>query len=140
VLQRPDDARGRPTTAAERHYKSLYSEKYPKQLYAACALIQKRVDEFLDGLDIDRSERLNLMFHLSMYATCTALESPKPKRPRIAGLDVSLLTDGLLQNCLNHVRQRYTEHGADDKSAKGPEMTAQLKSDLDRKYKTTSRP
>lgn len=140
VLQRPDDARGRPTTAAERHYKKLYSEKYPKQLYATCALAQKRVDEFLDGLDIDRSERLNLMFHLSMYATCAALASARPKRPTIAALDVSLLTDAFLQDCLSDVRQRYNEHGADDKAAKGPEMTIQLKLDLERKYKPRRHP
>ena len=95
VLQKPDDARARPTTVAERNYEQLFSDKFPVALYGKCALILKHADEFLDGVDIEKGQRLNVLFYLAMYATCMTLKSAKPRRPTIAALEPGLFTKSL---------------------------------------------
>ena len=99
VLQQPDNARARPTTVAQKNYKNLFSDEYPITLYPKCAQIMKRVDSYLDDKGIAQGTKLNLVFYLAMYATCAALNSVKPKRTRIASLDMALLTDSLLTEC-----------------------------------------
>jgi hypothetical protein len=130
VLQRPEDARGKPTTVAERSYKQLYSDKQPIGLYAKCALIQKRVDEYLDAVVDERSHKLNLTFHVSMYATCSVLNASQPKSAAIANFDMDSLTDNRLADCLNVVRTHYDKQGGDDRAAKATPMTDALKAEL----------
>lgn len=138
VLQRPDDARARPTTAAERHYDALYSDDYPKDLYAKCALILKRADEYLDGQDLDRADKLNLVFYVAMFATSVALRSPRPKRPTIAGIDMEKFTDKLLDECSKYVREKYIGLGGDDAVAKGTTLLEVLKADLQQRFSRRS--
>jgi hypothetical protein len=130
VLQQPDNARARPTTVAEKNYASLFSEKFPIEMYPNCALVLKRVDAYLDGLALSRAERLNLLFYVSMCAVCVALKSVKPQRASIAGMDVALLTDALLKSTFETVTAEYKKLGGDDKVAKGPELVAALKAKL----------
>src|SRR5205823_788183 len=113
VLQRPDDARARPTSAAERFYNNLYSEDYPRQMYAKCALILKRIDEYLDEIDADRTSKLNILFGLAMYATCAVAKSAKPRRTTIADMDISKFSDDVLEKCYDKVLAIYTELGGD---------------------------
>jgi len=134
VLQKPDDARARPTTVAERNYEQLFSEKFPVGLYGKCALILKRAEEFLDGVDMENRHRLNLMFYLAMYVTCVALRSAKPRRPTIAALDASMVTDVVLQESYEHINARYQALGGDDKVAKGTALAESLKQDLQDRF------
>jgi hypothetical protein len=60
---------------AERNYKQMFSEDFPIEHYSKCAQILKRIDQFLDGYS--REDRNNIVFHLAMYAACTALKSPE---------------------------------------------------------------
>jgi hypothetical protein len=134
VLQRPDDARARPTTVAERHYKHLFPENGPTEIYAKCAHILKRVDGFLDSQELERGDRLNLSFYLAMYATCVALKSAKPQRPRLATFDLALLTDEFLTKNLVWLRAEYTKLGGDDRTAKGSQLVAVVKDALSARF------
>jgi hypothetical protein len=134
VLQQPDNARARPTTVAEKNYNALFSEKYPLAMYQKCAEIIKRSDSFLEQQDVKQSLKLNLLFYVAFYATCSALKSPKPNRTRIAGMDVSLLTDVLLTECYNWTRSEFVLLGGNDKVAKGPELTEKLKQRIREQY------
>ncbi len=99
MLQKPDDARARPTTVADKHYKKLFSEDHPKEIYSKCALIMRRVGDFLDTKGLTRGDKLNVMFYLAMCATCTVLRLPAPKRPSIASVDIDRLDNALLAGC-----------------------------------------
>jgi hypothetical protein len=134
VLQRPDDARARPTTAAERHYKKLYSEEFPQDLYSKCALIVRRADEYLDSLNLERGLKLNLVFYLAMYATCVVLRSPRPKRPTIAGVDLDKFTDDVFDNCYERILYWYIHSGGDDSVAKGPSLVKNLTLELQQRF------
>jgi hypothetical protein len=136
VLQQPDHARARPTTVAQKNYKYLFSTEYPIMLYPKCAQIMKRIDSYLDGTHVSRGTKLNLVFYLSMYATCAVLHSVKPTRIRIASLDLALLTDSLLAECYTWLEDKFTQFGGDDKAAKGSSLTAALKQRVIEQYGT----
>ncbi len=130
VLQQPDNARARPTTVADKNYASLFADKYPLEMYQKCALIIKRVDAYLEGLYLERGEKLNLLFYVAMYAVCVALKSIKPKRTKIASLDMKTLTDDVLNDAYGRVLFHYKNLGGDDKVAKGAQLVGALKSNL----------
>ena len=134
VLQQPDNARARPTTVAQKNYNSLFSDEFPISLYPKCAQIVKRIDLFLDGKGIAQGTKLNLIFYLAMYATCAALKSPKPMRKPISSLDISLLTDPLLDGCYAWLTETFQNLGGDDKTAKGSTLTAALKERISEDY------
>ena len=130
VLQEPNEARGRPTTVSEKHYSRLFDPKAPPGLYGACALALRRVSEYLEDSNFDRTLRLNLVFHLLMYSACVALGSAKPQRRTIAELRPEDLTDALLDDCLKQVQHAYDEAGGDDKASKGTDFVGALIADL----------
>jgi len=127
VLQQPDNARARPTTVAQKSYNKLFSDDYPPSLYPKCAQIVKRMDAYLDERGLAQGTKLNIVFYLSMYATCAALKSAKPKRNRIASLDMALMTDALLDECYVWLMETFVKLGGDDKVAKGAQLVADLK-------------
>lgn len=135
VLRRPDDARARPTTAAERHYKALFADEYPEELYSTCARIMKRTDEFVYGLDLDSPHKANVRFYLAMYSVCMALRSANPRRNTIASFNVELLSDQHLNNSLDRVVREYIELGGDDLTAKGTELNLRLHKDLQDRFR-----
>lgn len=134
VLQQPDNARARPSTVAQKNYKNLFSDEHPPALYPKCAQIMKRIDSYLDGVGLAQGAKLNLVFYLAMYATCSALRSVKPQRSRIASLDISLLTDDLLKGCYAWLEESFKKLGGDDKAAKGPSLTVALKQRITEEY------
>jgi hypothetical protein len=134
VLQRPDDARGRPTRVADRHYKQMFSEEYPIELYPKCARLLKRIDDFMDGVEWDRGAKNNTVFHLAMYVAGMALKSHHPTRPRIASLDMNEVTDDLIQEAFNAVKTKYLALGGNDRVAKGLPFTEDLKADLKARF------
>jgi hypothetical protein len=97
-------------------------------------MVIKRVDSYLDALNLERGEKLNLLFYVSMYSVCAALKSIRPKRKSIADLNVNLLTDVLLHDCYAKVLFHYKDLGGDDKVAKGPELVQRLKADLTKAF------
>jgi hypothetical protein len=134
VLQKPDEARGRPTTIAEAYYSKLFSEDFPEEIYSKSAMIMKVVDCHLDGCGLDRAFRSNLVFHVAMHAVCCALKSPSPRRKTIAALDIQKLTSTLLDSSLDIVRKEYTKLGGDDKVAKGKLFVEAVKLDLKQRF------
>ena len=134
VLRRPDDARARPTTVVNKHYKKLFSEAFPLELYGKCASILKRVEAFLDGLELTKGAALNLLFYVSMYATCATLKSARPNRRGIAGIDLGNITDVVLKSSYEAVNGLYQARGGDDKAAKGTELLGDVLGAIDGKF------
>ncbi len=126
VLQQPDDARARPTTATERYHAKVFSNDFPLALYAKCALLMKRTDSFLRASDLDDGIQANVRFYLATYASCAALKTASPNRVQIAQLDLTSITDSLLLDGLNKALALYEARGGDDKAAKGPNMIKDL--------------
>lgn len=145
VLQRPDDARARPTTVAERHYKQMFNPAYPMDLFLKAAQVLKRVDEFLDKRDLDRGHKLNLMFHVAMFATGALLKSAKPSRQKIAALNIETLTDELLVSALSAVSLRLKslvieDQIGEDQAAKGPKFADIVRGEMVTRFSRSTAP
>lgn len=90
----------------------------------------------MEQSESDRTLRLNLVFHLLMYSICVALESAEPPLAEIAKIQPEVLTDSLLEGCLDRVRFAFVKAGGDDKAAKGPEFVTALLAELRKDYET----
>jgi len=83
---------------------------------------------------LDYGDRLNVSFHLAMYATCTALRSARPKRPTIANLDMAKVNDDLFGACITQVLAAYVDLGGNDRVAKGPVFAERLRVEIQERF------
>ena len=127
VLQQPNDARVRPGTVAEKSYNQLFSTAYPPELYTKCIKLMKRCYKFLQDKSLGRTDVLNIVFYLAMYVTCAACQSVKPKRPTIAALNIEEIKDKVFEDCYKWIDTEFQKLGGDDRVAKGPNLTENLK-------------
>jgi hypothetical protein len=127
VFQQPNDARVRPGTVAEKHYKQLFGDQYPLDLYIKCVQIMKRCYKFLADKGMKKTDALNRVFYLAMYVTCAACKSVKPKRPKISALKVEDIGDAVFSRCYDWLEAEFQSLGGDDRVAKGSQLTASLK-------------
>ncbi|MDQ3009241.1 MAG: AIPR family protein [Acidobacteriota bacterium] len=131
VLQRPDDARARPSSLLKKDddYEKVFSTEYPIEVYYFCANLMKKAEIFVrsDVAGLDERERTNLRFYLAMYASCILAKRASPSRKDLASLSASLADENLLLDCLSPVHSIYQKLGASDQVAKGTEFLSQLK-------------
>jgi hypothetical protein len=93
----------------------------------------KKLDDFIAQYGLTQGAKNNIIFHTAMYAVARALRSAKPKAAGIAGMDVDLLTDEVMDACMKKVQEVYEAQGGNDKAAKGPRMGEILKRDLEQR-------
>lgn len=135
LLQKPHEARSRPTTVADKNYRSIFSDTLPVTMYVRCAQIVKKVDEVLDGdPDIHDYTKYNLLFYVSMLATCFAIKKAKPKPQDIAALQIDDVTEEIIDCALIEVQPSYKKHGGNDFAARKPMLTEALRTILEHKF------
>lgn len=134
VLRRPTDARGRPTSATARDYQKIFPKGGGIEIYVQCAQAMKRVEHFLDGEIQSQATVNNLRFYVAMVAVCQLLRNATPRRDTIANMDASQLTDQVLRQSLFLVNAEFTKLGANDTTAKGPELLRQIELQLAASY------
>jgi hypothetical protein len=134
LLQKPDDARARPTTLLKQEYEKVFATHYPLEMYANCAVLMKKVDGFLQSkeLALTRNQRLNLRWYVAMvYARMIrdsqvpALTGQLPKANHFQATNIPK-DEVLLKQAFDSVNAKYQALGASDKVAKGPELATQL--------------
>lgn len=135
LLQRPDDARARPSSLLKKDedYAKVFSPDLPIDVYRVCAAIVKRVDTLLRTDDnLDARERNNLRFYVAMHLAAVATGRRSPTAPQLATLDVDALTDALVQASLDAVKGCYAELGGGDHLAKGSALIGAVRTDLEK--------
>ena len=132
VLQRPDTARGRPSSLLKKDndYSSVYSEELPIQLYYVCAEAMRRVVSFLSEAGLDSKDRNNLRFYVAMHSVVSLVEKSEPTSTELANLDITKLDDTTLRTSLNLVKQEYAALGGNDQVAKGPSLLSAIQQHL----------
>jgi hypothetical protein len=133
LLQRPDDARARPSSLLKKDddYRAIFSNDFPLAMYRVCVLSIKRVDEFLRGTgDIETKDRTNLRFFVAMHVVACATMTRSPDAQKIAALDVALIDEKMIDASYSVVAAKYKEFGGNDQVAKGPLLREALKLDL----------
>jgi hypothetical protein len=130
ALQRPNDARARPSSLLKRDsdYETVFNSKYPIPLYLSCANLTKLVDKSIRILD--QKDQTNLRFYVAMYLSCLITDSASPSPAQLAGINVSSISDEMVTEARQVVFETYAKVGATDQTAKGTELLAALKGQL----------
>lgn len=137
ALQRPDDARARPSTLLKKDedYKLLFSVEHPIEVYFVAAKVIKAVQSNLRlRNDLIQKDRTNLLFYVAMHVAASLVKKAKPTIKELAGIKVDALTDEVLQASFNDVKVIYDGLGASDQIAKGTQLLSRLKQELSNQY------
>lgn len=131
VLQRPHDARARPTTILRDDvlYPKMFSADVPLEVYKFCAELHFAVDAYLKANknSIETIYRNNLRYHLMMQLSWR-LNGTWPIHPsKYKHLDVSTLTDANIKLELDHAIKLFKKAGPTDRVAKDVAFTKLLK-------------
>jgi hypothetical protein len=133
VLQRPHDARARPTTILrdDELYPKMFSAEVPLEVYKFCAELHFAVDAYLKAhkTTIEAIYRNNLRYHLMMQLSWRLNGSWPIHAMRYKTLDVSTLTDTQIKTELDHTIKLFKKAGPTDRVAKDLSFTNVLKTE-----------
>jgi len=133
VLQRPDDARARPSSLIKKDddYARIFKDTLPIKIYLVAAKIVRAANSFLRTKDdMAQKDRTNLLFYLAMHVSATLSGKAVPDANQLASINPDNVTVDALQHSLAIVEPLYSELGANDQVAKGTELLARLKAKL----------
>ena len=130
LLERPHDARGRPTTLMKEDtvYEALFAETTDLKIYDVCANLYFVVDRYLkqERASIAQIYRNNLRYHVMMLLAWK-LNGSQPVHPSaLRNLKVSSLKDIEIKSVLDHTIALFEKVGAEDRRAKGEAFTITL--------------
>lgn len=133
VLQRPDDARARPSSLIKKDedYCRIFKDTLPIKIYLVAAKIIRTAHSFLRNKEeIPAKDRTNLLFYLAMHAAASMVGKAVPSVNLLAAINLELVTDELFQESLAIVEPMYRDLGANDQVSKGTELLVRLKAKL----------
>jgi hypothetical protein len=149
VLQRPDDARGRPRNYIKntKQYGLVFGpDIYQLTLYIKATEICRRIEAFLEAKKLEAIHRRNVNFYLAMYSACAAIKSAYAITDKLQQIDIpKVITDAFLEGCYSRVWKLYERvaeklKSADgerdyDSAAKGSELLKAMQTELKKKFK-----
>ncbi len=129
ALQRPNDARARPSSLLSRDedYDQIFSSKNPIEIYYRCAEILRYVERFLKSQNLDRETQGDIKFHLAMYVVICLTKKVNPVLADVAGIDINMLNNKLIEEIKEKIFHIYTEQGATNRVAKSTEFLKEVK-------------
>ena len=133
VLQRPDDARARPSSLIkkEEDYNKIFNPTFPIRVYLIAALIAKKAQTLLRTReDFSSSDKTNILFYVTMHSACLLIGLAKPNAQQISEIQPEKITSEIISNSIDCVVKIYRRMGANDQIAKGPTMLVELKNEL----------
>jgi hypothetical protein len=137
VLQRPDDARARPSSLIKKDedYNRIFSSKLPIQIYLIAATIVKTAQASLRGReDLAPKDRNNLLFYVAMHASAALAGTSAPSSQQLAEIAPESITDAVMNESISIVEPIYRRLGANDQTAKGTQFLVTLKAKLSEQF------
>ena len=141
VLQRPDDARARPSSLIKRDedYSRIFNPAFPIQIYLVAATIVKVAHASLRAReDLSPKDRNNLLFYAAMYASAVLVGASQPYPDQLAKINPQAINESLMQESIAFVEELYKAMGANDQVAKGTELLKALKERLGERFPLNS--
>ena len=82
----------------------------------------RKVERYLKSPDssVKPEDRNNLRFYVAMHAVTVVGNLSGPGA--VAGFDIDQLDGTRIQDSVDYVGQKYTQHGGNDQVAKGPDL------------------
>ena len=122
LLQRPNDARARPSNIIrdDDDYKTLFSESYDLQFFVVCAALKKRIDQWMrTSSGLNAADRNNLIFHTLMRLAVRVTNEKEPNSQKIAAIPYDDISDADIQAAFQDVKPIYDQLGGDAPTSKG---------------------
>ena len=138
--QKPDYARARPSTLIKNNadYKNIFDNSLSLEMYYKGILVQKKVEELLKEFNspkLSRAQIGDIKFHVSMYVTCILCEKLNPSSEKIGEIDISKMTDTIINNAIGNVQILYDAMGGNNSVAKGNEFVKEVLEQVDEDIK-----
>ena len=134
ALQKPDEARARPLTYRTENYTEVFDDKYDKDLYAACILIDRQVAAYLEQEAVTKDEKRDLRYYVGAIVCSKLALKSHPTSSEIAVLAKSCvlpIDPTTLEFCTDVAITVYKKLGATDKVAKSVNMRTEMLSALE---------
>ena len=136
-MQRPDDARARPSSLLKRDedYAKIFSPDHPIELYLVAGKLIKAVQSYLRAKeDLQPKDKNNLLFYAVMYAACRLTGKASPSTKDLAKIKPEDIRSGVIEESVKAVQADYNALGASDVVAKGSGLLTKLKERLEKEY------
>ena len=133
LLQRPDDARARPSSLLKKDddYSSVFSTSIPIGVYRVCATIVRKIDALMrTDATLDARERNNVIFYVAMRVAAIALGKKKPNAVDVAVIDPASVDEDAIRKSLAVVKELYDGMGGGDQVAKGSQLVEALNAEI----------
>ncbi|VWC86521.1 hypothetical protein BLA18112_03010 [Burkholderia lata] len=133
VLQRPDDARARPSSLIKKDedYNLIFNSTLPIQIYLIAATIVKTAQSCLRSRDgLAPKDRNNLLFYTTMHASAVLAGVSAPTPDQLANIKIDSISDDIMNSSIIAAEEIYRELGANDQAAKGTQFLMALKKNL----------
>lgn len=120
ILKKPDYARARPSTLLtdDDTYNKLYNETNPIEAYYNVARIGKSVQNNIWQKTLASPEKNDILFCSVYLVTAKILNKKKISFIDLKSIDLSLLTDNLINSCVDTVYNIYSKNGSTGKFSK----------------------
>ena len=127
VFAKPDYARARPSTILQNdsYYNGLYNESYNIESYYKIAYIGKTVRDYLSGLP--NADKGNICLFVVYVLAAKLLGKKDISFDDLDSLNLSNITEDLLEQSQNLVYDLYKELGATDSIVKNSEFTQKIR-------------
>ena len=143
LLQHPDDARRRPSDylSKDELYPLVFGpDKFPLGIYLKTVEIMRRVQSYIQKFsDLDRTEKLNLKFYVAMLVACEITRESIPSVESVEQISIDDISDSLLSECVEVIRNIYKRLTKKGETAKGPDVLKMLKQYINKKFPPTNR-
>ncbi|AZJ34461.1 hypothetical protein D6T69_02520 [Tenacibaculum singaporense] len=129
--QKPDYARARPSTLIKNNsdYQNIFKDSLSLEMYHKGILIQKKVEVLLKEYDtpkLSRPQIGDIKFHVAMYVTSILCDKIKPTSGDIGKIDISKMTDEIVNNAIQNTYIVYDAMGGTNSVAKGNEFVKEV--------------
>ncbi|MBI1867585.1 MAG: AIPR family protein [Methylocystis sp.] len=143
MLQRPDDARGRPGDyfKDDSNYARVFADdKITLDAYLSCVEIVRRVERFFDSRSLEGGLRRNLKFYVAAFLTRESTKLPKPVSATLPSFsEIAKIDDKEIDACYKRVKRAFDTLAKDsdgDTVARGPELLKRLDVQYKRRAKS----
>jgi AIPR protein len=128
VLQKPDQARGRPETYVKDHAAEVFDPHVDRDLFAACILLDRQVIEFIQAQGLESDEVRDIRYYVSMLVG-TEWKLAGRTADSIATAITAVVKPipvANLKKAMEKAMKAYKTLGATDASAKSADMTKEV--------------
>lgn len=125
VLQKPDQARGRPETYVKDHAAEVFDPSVDRDLFAVCILLDRQVVEFLQTQGLASDEIRDIRYYVSMLVGTewTLANRKSDSITKAIAAVVKPIPSATLKKAMDKAMKAYKSLGATDVAAKSSEMT-----------------